>query len=82
MAAHAGRQVVKLEQVGQRDRVAGGPLHLVQHGQLAVQQGLVAQRQADEHLVDALAQRRLADRGLDRGPLHGRERPRDIRRSR
>ena len=72
--AHAGGQVVQAEQVGQRAGLVGGPLHRVEHAELAVQQRLVAQRQVEEDLVDALAQVGLADGRLDRGALHGGER--------
>ena len=54
--AHAGGEVVEAEQVGERPRLAGPPLHRVQHPQLPVQQGLVAHGDVQEDLVDSLAQ--------------------------
>jgi hypothetical protein len=74
MPPHPGGQVVQAEQVGQGGGLVGGPLHGVEHAQLPVQQRLVAQRQVEEDLVDALAQVGLAHRGLHRRPLHGLER--------
>ena len=70
MPPHAGGQVVQTEQVRQGGRIAGGPLHAVEHGELPVQQRLVPQRQVDEDLIDALAQAGLADGCLYRGVLH------------
>ena len=76
MPPHPGGQMVQAEQVGQGGGLVGGPLHGVEHAQLPVQQRLVAQRQVEEDLVDALAQVGLAHRGLHRRPLHGLERVR------
>jgi hypothetical protein len=77
--AHPGSEVIKAEQVFQRGGIAGGALHAVKQAELLVQQRLIPQRQADEHLVDALAEAGLANGCLDRGALHGRERPGDVR---
>ena len=79
MPAHAGGQVVEAEQVGERARLTGPPLHRVQHPQLPVQQGLVAHGDVQEDLVDSLAQPGLVDGGGDGRRLHGAERLRDPR---
>ena len=56
MAAHARRQVVEAEKVVEGLRVAGPALHLVEQGQLAVQQRLAAPGQAAEYVVESLPQ--------------------------
>ena len=60
VAAHAGREVVEAEEVGELVGVLGPPLHVVQEGELAVQQNLVAAGEVDEHLGDAAAHARPA----------------------
>src|SRR6185437_344115 len=52
-------------------RVGRPALHLVEHGELALQQRLVAPGQVAEHVVDALADPGLVDRGPDGGLPHG-----------
>ena len=56
MAAHARGQVVEAEQVVEGLRIGGPPFHLVQQGQLPVQQRLAAPGQAAEHVVEPLPQ--------------------------
>ena len=51
---------------------------LVEHGELALQQRLVAPRQVAEHVVDALPEPRLVDRGPDGGLPHGVDRLADL----
>ncbi|GAB3965704.1 hypothetical protein GCM10029978_029030 [Actinoallomurus acanthiterrae] len=65
--------MVEPEQVLERVRVRGFALERVEHRQLAVQQCLVAPCEVEEHLVDRLAERGLADGGLDGGALGRRE---------
>ena len=48
--------MVEAEQVVEGLRVAGPPFHLVEQGQLAVQQRLAAPGQAAEHVVEPLPQ--------------------------
>src|SRR6201992_3938498 len=60
VAAHTGGQVVEAEQVLERLGVGGAPLHAVQHGQLAVQQRLVAAGQGGGHGGGGAAPPRLA----------------------
>nr|BFE85300.1 hypothetical protein GCM10020093_079010 [Planobispora longispora] len=64
-----GEQVVEVVGVGRP------ALHVVQQGELAVEQALLAAGQVDEDLADAAAQVGLADGGLDRGAPHRAERP-------
>ena len=78
LPAHAGRQVVKAEQLLERVGILGAPLHLVQQLQLPLQQRLVAPGQAAEDEADPVPQPRLVDRGLHRRPLDHRERLRRL----
>ncbi len=70
VTAHAGGEVVDLEEVLQLRRVLGAAFHGVEQGELPVQQHLAAPGQVDEDGRDAAAQFGLLDGGLDGGPLH------------
>ncbi len=69
MPPHAGGEVVDAEQVRQVVGL-GAALQPVQHGELAVQQRLVAAGDVEEDPADAYAQLGLADGGVHGGPLH------------
>ncbi len=71
VAAHSGGQVVQPEQVFQGLGIGRAPFHLVERGQLPVQQRLVAPGQVAEDVADPAPHPGLADRGLD-GGLPGR----------
>ncbi len=74
MAAHAGREVVELEQLVQGLRLGLPALHGVQQRELPVQQRLAAPGQVAEHLADAAPHAGLADGRLDGRALHRGER--------
>src|SRR4029450_3008709 len=70
VAAHAGRQVVQLEQVVQGVGVGLGAFQVVDQFQLAVDQALAAPSQVEEHVADRLAQSGLLGGDLDGHPVH------------
>ena len=69
VAAHAGGQVVELEQVVQGVGVGLGALQVVDQLQLAVDQALAAPGQVEEHVADRLAQGGLLGGDLDGHPV-------------
>src|ERR1051326_5234197 len=73
-AAHAGGEVVDAEQFFEVVRVGGAAFHRVEQRELAVQQGLAAPGDVEEHLVEAVPQRGLLDRRRDGGGLPPAER--------
>ena len=69
VAAHAGGQVVELEEVVEGVGVGLGALQVVDQLQLAVDQALAAPGQVEEHVADRLAQGGLLGGDLDGHPV-------------
>ena len=78
VAAHARREVVELEEVGERLRVLLGVLQLLDEAQLALDQRLGAARQVHEDRVERRAQTRLLGGEADRLLVHLVERAGDL----
>ena len=78
VAAHAGGQVVHLEQVGQPLRVLLALLQIIDQPDLAFDQGLAAPGQVHEHRVDVPAQRGLVRGQPECFPVDLVERPSDF----
>ncbi|PSK66592.1 hypothetical protein B0E53_01471 [Micromonospora sp. MH33] len=74
VTAHAGGQVVELEQVLQLVRVALLAFQLVEEFELPLDQHLAAPGQVDEHGVDVAPHHRLLDRHVDGAAVHRHER--------
>ncbi len=70
VAAHAGREVVELEEVGQLVRVRLAALQLGDERQLALDEALAAAREVGEHRVDVSAQEGLLGGEADGLAVH------------
>lgn len=67
---HTGGEVIEAEEVPEFFRVVGAPLHGVEEDELAVDQGLAASGQVDEHPGDAAGEFGALDGGVERRAVH------------